>query len=189
MQLGLSIYCLIRASWSFEWMVNTCYNEIQKMNENPQYRVSFHGIPDPLGLILVLVFGTVLLLQSLLFIFLYSWMIHKSKRENHLLVVLRYIGHCIGICINVRTTEYAIVGSWLLIHLMETFNIIVQMILAVSLYCYIFPTDGFITLGICASHMILELYGWSLTKLLYARNENYHNDLGIALMPRMTSTA
>ena len=166
MQLGLSVYCLIRASWSFEWMVTTCYNEIQKMNENPQYRVSIHENPNPLGLILVLVFGTVLLLQSLLFIFLYSWMIHKSRRENHLLVVLRYIGHCIGICINVRTTEYAILGSWLLIHLMETFSIIVQMILAVSLYCYIFPSDGFITLGICASHVILELYGWSLTKLL-----------------------
>ena len=79
---------------------------------------------------------------------------------------------------SIRISEYAMLTIWLILRLVELFNIIFEIIIGVIVYSYISTTEGYVVLGFSTLHSICEIYGWSITKSMYLKDSltnNVHN--------------
>ena len=87
-------------------------------------------------------------------------------------------GSCIGVVFSIRISEYAMLTIWLILRLVELFNIIFEVIIGVIVYSYISTTEGYVVLGFSTLHSFCEIYGWSITKSMYLKDSlsnNIHN--------------
>ena len=67
---------------------------------------------------------------------------------------------------------------WLILRLVELFNIIFEVIIGVIVYSYISTTEGYVVLAFSTLHSFCEIYGWSITKSMYLKDSltnNVHN--------------